>query len=120
MQVGTVKRRVIKHKDCWLVIVSDPRVPPTNNLAELTLRPLVIMRKICFGNHSREGGTSLATIMSVKDTARRHGHNPLSVFYRLFTQPPDKVMRFIYKKRPQRNHKPELAISTQTLHVRTF
>ena len=94
----TLQGRIIKHKDCWLVFVGDPRVPPTNNLAERTLRPLVIMRKICFGNRSREGGQRMATIMSIKDTARRHGHNPLSVFYRLFTHPPDKVMRFIYKK----------------------
>lgn len=94
----TLQSRITKHADCWLVFVTDTRVPPTNNLAERTLRPLVIMRKICFGNRSREGGQRLARIMSVKDTARRHGHNPLRVFYRLFTQPPDKVMRFIYKK----------------------
>ena len=93
----TLQARIIKHADCWLVFVKDTRVPPTNNLAERTLRPLVIMRKICFGNRSRNGGQRLARIMSVKDTARRHGHNPLRVFYRLFTQPPDKVMRFIYK-----------------------
>jgi len=94
----TLQGRIIKHADCWLVFVKDARVPPTNNLAERTLRPLVIMRKICFGNRSRDGGQRLAKIMSVKDTARRHGHNPLRVFYRLFTQPPDKVMQFIYKK----------------------
>lgn len=94
----TLQGRITKHADCWLVFLKDTRVPPTNNLAERTLRPLVIMRKICFGNRSREGGQRLAKIMSVKDTARRHGHNPLSVFYRLFTEPPDKVMRFIYKK----------------------
>jgi hypothetical protein len=97
-KANTLQGRIIKHADCWLVFVADPRVPPTNNLAERTLRPLVIMRKICFGNRSREGGQRLARIMSVKDTARRHGHNPLRVFYRLFTEPPDKVMRFIYKK----------------------
>lgn len=94
----TLQGRIIKHADCWLVFVKDTRVPPTNNLAERTLRPLVIMRKICFGNRSRAGGQRLAMIMSVKDTARRHGHNPLTVFYRLFTEPPDKLMRFIYKK----------------------
>ena len=94
----TLQGRIIKHADCWLVFVKDTRVPPTNNLAERTLRPLVIMRKICFGNRSRDGGRRLARIMSVKDTARRHGHNPLRVFYRLFTQPPDEVMRFIYEK----------------------
>ncbi len=94
----TLQGRIIKHTGCWLVFVKDTRVPPTNNLAERTLRPLVIMRKICFGNRSRGGGQRLARIMSIKDTSRRHGHNPLRVFYRLFTQPPDAVMRFIYKK----------------------
>lgn len=96
----TLQARLIKHADSWLVFTRDMRVPPTNNLAERTLRPLVIMRKICFGNRSRDGGQRMATIMSVKDTARRHGHNPLRLFYRLFTQPPDKVMRFLYKKTP--------------------
>ncbi len=81
----TLQARIIKHADGWLVFVKDPCVPPTNNLAERSLRPLVIMRKICFGNRSREGGQRLAKIMSVKDTARRHGHNPLRMFYRLFT-----------------------------------
>ena len=97
-KAATLQGRIIKHTDCWLVFVKDTRVPPTNNLAERTLRPLVIMRKICFGNRNRDGGQRLAKIMSVKDTARRHGHNPLRVFYRLFTQPPDKVMRLIYTK----------------------
>ena len=96
----TLQGRIIKHAQSWLVFTRDSRVPPTNNLAERTLRPLVIMRKICFGNRSLEGGKRLAAIMSVKDTARRHGHNPLHVFYRLFTQPPDKVMRSLYKKTP--------------------
>ena len=97
-KAATLQGRIIKHADCWLVFAKDTRVPPTNNLAERTLRPLVIMRKICFGNRSHDGGQRLAKIMSVKATARRHGHNPLRVFYRLFTQPPDRVMRFIYKK----------------------
>ena len=94
----TLQARIIKHTNSWLVFIRDRRVPPTNNLAERTLRPLVIMRKICFGNRSRDGGQRMAQIMTVKDTARRHGHNPLRLFYRLFTDPPDKVMRFLYKK----------------------
>jgi hypothetical protein len=94
----TLQGRIAKHSGSWLVFVTDPRVPPTNNLAERTLRPLVIMRKICFGNRSREGGKRMARIMSFKETARRHGHNPLDLFYHLLTQPPDQVMRHLYKK----------------------
>jgi transposase len=94
----TLQARLAKHSSDWLAFTRDSRVPPTNNLAERTLRPLVIMRKICFGHRSRDGGRRMATLMTVKDTARRHGHNPLRLFYRLFTQPPDQVMKYLYKK----------------------
>jgi len=76
----TLQGRIIKHVDCWLVFVNDTRVGPANNLAERSLRLLVIMRKIGFGNRSREGGQRPAKIMSVKDTARRHVNNPLHIF----------------------------------------
>ena len=94
----TLQGRIVKHVESWLVFTRDSRVPPTNNLAERTLRPLVIMRKICFGNRSRAGGQRMARIMTIKETARRHCHNPLELFYRLFTRPPDQVMKFLHKK----------------------
>ena len=99
----TLQARLVKHSSDWLAFTQDVRVPPTNNLAERTLRPLVIMRKICFGHRSRAGGQRMARIMSLKDTARRHGHNPLRLFYRLFTQPPDQVMKYLYKKTSAKN-----------------
>ena len=30
----TLQERIKKHDGCWLVFLDDPRVPPTNNLAE--------------------------------------------------------------------------------------
>jgi len=36
----TLQGRIRKHANQWLVFVDDPRVPPTNNLAERMLRPL--------------------------------------------------------------------------------
>ncbi len=47
--------RLLRHYREWLVFVDDPRVPPSNNLAERALRPLVVMRKITFGNRSQAG-----------------------------------------------------------------
>ncbi len=44
----------------WLVFLDDPRVPPTNNLAERALRPLVVLRKITFGHRSRAGAQRMA------------------------------------------------------------
>lgn len=92
----TLQERIKKHHDCWLVFLDDERVPPTNNLAERSLRPLVIMRKITFGHRSVAGAQCLARIMTVKETAKRHGRKAIDVFYRMYTRPPDEVLRYIY------------------------
>jgi hypothetical protein len=92
----TLQERIKKHHDCWLVFLDDERVPPTNNLAERSLRPLVIMRKITFGHRSVAGAQCLARIMTVKETAKRHGRKAIDVFYRMYTRPPDDVLRYIY------------------------
>ena len=92
----TLQERIKRYRDCWLVFLDDPRVPPTNNHAERCLRPLVILRKITFGHRTHAGAQAMARIMTVKETAKRHGHKVLDVFYRMFTRPPDRVLRYIY------------------------
>ncbi|QDV47438.1 Transposase IS66 family protein [Stieleria neptunia] len=88
--------RILRHLSEWLVFIDDPRVSPTNNLAERAIRPLVVLRKICFGSRSREGGERMADLMSVAETARRHGHRASDIYYGLFTRPPDEVLRSLY------------------------
>ena len=78
------------------MFVDDPRVPPTNNLAEQALRPLVVLRKITFGHRSRDGGERMAAIMTVAETARRHGHRASQIFYALMTESPRNVLRQLY------------------------
>lgn len=78
------------------MFVDDPRVPPTNNLAERALRPLVVLRKLTFGSRSREGAERMAELMSVAETARRHGHRASDIYYELYTRPPDRVLRNLY------------------------
>lgn len=92
----TLQERIKRYRDCWLVFLDDPRVPPTNNHAERCLRPLVILRKITFGHRTHAGAVAMARIMTVKETAKRHGRQVLDVFYRMFTRPPDRVLRYIY------------------------
>ncbi len=92
----TLQERINRYQDCWLVFLDDPRVPPTNNHAERGLRPLVILRKITFGHRTRAGAVAMARIMTIKETAKRHGRRVLDVFHRLFTRPPDRVLRYIY------------------------
>jgi len=94
----TLQARIVNHRDEWLVFVDDPRVPPTNNLAERALRPLVVLRKLTFGHRSRDGGERMAQLMTVAETARRHGHRASQVFYELYTQPASRVLPRLYAR----------------------
>jgi len=95
----TLQQRMVKHHDEWLVFLDNPAVPPTNNLAERALRPLVILRKITFGHRSASGAQRMARIMTVQETAKRHGRRPSTIFYKLYTRPPTEVLRYLYAGR---------------------
>jgi transposase len=95
----TLQERINRYADCWLVFLDDPRVPPTNNHAERCLRPLVILRKITFGHRTDSGATRMARLMTIQETAKRHGRRVLDVLYRLATLAekfPSALLRYIY------------------------
>jgi transposase len=97
----TLQKRIRKHAGQWLVFLDDPRVPPTNNLAERALRPLVVLRKITFGHRSQAGAQRMATLMTIQETAKRHQRRPTVIFYCLYTHPPNRVLRYLYAGRPR-------------------
>jgi len=92
----TLQARLQRHHDEWLVFVADPRVPPTNNLAERKLRPLVVLRKITFGHRTDAGARRMAKIMTVQETAKAHGHKASEFFYYLQTHSPTRSLRHLY------------------------
>jgi transposase len=92
----TLQARIYRHTLEWLVFLDDPRVEPTNNMAERALRPLVVLRKITFGSRSDDGARRMASLMTVGETARRHGHRATQIYFDLFTRPPDQVLRKLY------------------------
>ena len=116
----TLQKIILKHQDEWFVFLDDLRatifelrsssydlrvpssafeclrVPPTNNMAERALRPLVVLRKITFGHRSHGGAVRMGRLMTVAETAKRHGHRQSDIYYRLFTQPPGRVLRQLY------------------------
>lgn len=53
-------------------------VEPTNNVAERTLRPAVIWRKISFGNHSDSGCRFAERILTTVQTLRLHNRQVLA------------------------------------------
>ena len=98
-KAATLQERINRYAGCWLVFLDDPRVPPTNNHAERCLRPLVILRKITFGHRTHWGATIMAHLMTIQETAKRHGRRALDVLYRLATvaeKYPNALLRYIY------------------------
>ncbi len=65
-------------------------------MAERALRPLVVLRKITFGHRSEAGAIRMARLMTGAETAKRHGHCPSDIDYRLFIKPPGRVLRRLY------------------------
>ncbi len=75
-----------------------PQVPPTNNQAERSLRPLVIMRKVVQGTRSEKGLENHSVLRSLFETARRQGKKPHRFFYVLLTQPTAHAQAALFRK----------------------
>lgn len=88
--------RLRRYSAEWLVFLDDPRAPPTNNRAEQLLRQLVILRKLTFGHRSQRGARITARLMTVKETAKQHGHRVLDFFYRLATESTRPLLEHLY------------------------
>ena len=59
-----------------LLFVAEPEVPPDNNAAGRSLRPVVISRKISGGTRSAAGTDTKMTLASIFGTWRVQGFNP--------------------------------------------
>ena len=66
-------RSLLKHRDGLCVFLDHPRVPQDNNIAELSLREAVILRKLCFGSDSKEGARLTAVMLTVLRTLAKTG-----------------------------------------------
>jgi len=75
-----------------------PNVPPTNNQAERSLRPVVIMRKIVQGTRSLKGLENHSVLRSLFETARRQGKKPHQFFLDLLTQPTRQAQAALYRR----------------------
>lgn len=92
----TLQQRLRDYHDDWLVFLDYEEVDPTNNLAERALRPLVVLRKLTFGSRSPAGARWLAWLLTVIETAKRHGHTALDFLYQLQARSPSRALRYLY------------------------
>ncbi|MCC6629277.1 MAG: transposase [Chloroflexi bacterium] len=80
-------RRIEKYLSELFVFVADPRVPPTNNAAERSLRPAVTARKISGGTRAPAGTQTKMALATVFGTWRARGLNPFAECLRLLITP---------------------------------
>ena len=74
-----------KHRNNLFEFVTNPAVPSTNNGTERAIRKVVIIRKISNGSRSEKGARILETILSIIETIRLQGKNPLKEMHRMLT-----------------------------------
>ena len=84
---GKLCRRMEKHIKELFVFVAEPDVPPDNNAAERSLRPLVVSRKVSGGTRSEPGTDSKMTLASLFGTWAARGLDPLSACRQLLVSP---------------------------------
>jgi len=87
--------RIIRYRDNLLNFIDRQDAESHNNLAERRIRPLVIFRKISFGNRSAEGAKRLAILMTVMETCRLRGHNLTELIQKVLATPPDEMIPLI-------------------------
>ena len=80
-----------------LTCFRHPGVPPTNNQAQRSLRPVVIMRKVIQGTRSEKGLQNHSVMRSLFETAKRQGKKPHRFLLDLFTKDTAQAQAALYR-----------------------
>lgn len=76
-QAKRLVKRLRRHRNDLFTFVDQPQVPFDNNHAERTIRPAVVLRKNSYGNRSDHGADCQSVLMSIFQTLKQRGHNPV-------------------------------------------
>jgi transposase len=85
--MGPLCRRMERHLPELFVFVARAEVPPDNNAAERSLRPLVTSRKVSGGTRSAQGTATKMVLASLFGTWRARRLDPLAACHQLLTSP---------------------------------
>lgn len=83
----TLCKRLLRHQDELFTFVLQSGLSADNNLAERSVRPLVVMRKVSGGSQSARGSATRMTLASLFGTWRAKGLNPFQECLLLLSQP---------------------------------
>jgi len=76
-------KRILRHEDELFQFVLVEGLSADNNLAERSIRPLVVIRKISGGTRSEEGTKTRMALASLLETWQARGLNPFAECLRL-------------------------------------
>jgi len=80
-------KRLLRHQDELFRFVLQPGLAADNNLAERSVRPLVVMRKVSGGSQSERGSRTRMVFASLFGTWRAKGLNPFNECLFLLSHP---------------------------------
>jgi len=83
----TLAKRLLLHLDGLFQFVLQPGLSADNNLAERSVRPVVVMRKVSGGSQSERGSRTRMTLASLFGTWRAKGLNSFNECLFLLSQP---------------------------------
>jgi transposase len=72
-KLTSIKQQIAKRAENYLTCLRYPNVSTDNNLAERSLRHLVLKRKVSFGSFSEKTADTLAVLVSVLMSYKRRG-----------------------------------------------
>jgi len=79
-------QRIANNKQELLVVLENPEIPLHNNAAELGARVQVRKRDVSLHTVTAEGTKAQDTFLTIVQTAKKLGVNPIAYFYDRFTQ----------------------------------
>jgi len=85
-------KRLARHKDEILTFLYEKDIDYHNNHAEQQIRPDVIFRKITFGNRSYKGSEAHSVIMSILQTAKLNGIDPIGTVEKILLKSPQNPL----------------------------
>ena len=85
-------KRLIRHKNEILTFLYIKDIDPNNNHAEQQIRPDVIFRKITFGNRSYNGAENHSVIMSIIQTMKLNGIEPIAALEKILLRSPQNPL----------------------------
>jgi transposase len=83
----TLCKRLLRHQDELFRFVLQSGLSADNNLAERSVRPVVVMRKVSGGSQSARGSATRMRLATLFGTWRAKGLNPFFECFTLLSQP---------------------------------